>query len=528
MGRIAARALAFAIVLAVALGLLRLSARIGHFGNREESGVIVQSQQRCWAHRNRSEVRGSRPVLNASDPPALFLERAKNYLASLPEIATRDECVARYGSELVDRFRGASEVICDGASRVTCFLHQDSSTERLCYVSSGATLDLERILRNKQGELSTDNWRGAVEARCELTRPDALADREFGNGGQRLFQHAFRSRGADALACDGTFAHDVLFVDRYDEKNLFHAHEDMLQTFTAFAVLGMRTADALVVRVDNLREGPFRLFWDHVVSELNGPPSAEDLRSRDAPFDSAELAPFVRAVLAGRPPAEPLNATQKQLSAGRACITGRAVFAVHAGVSPLSRGIGMRTQCSCGDAALILGFRDFMLKRLSLPDNDALMAEKVRAAKPLSIVYASRKGFLREITNEGELLAAITQRLCVKTCLAEIATINFQNETFVDQIRAARFADVLLGMHGASLTSLIYLPPDGAVLEFTHRTRYDNHHFQNMAAYIGVEHQFLPGDDHLPQKSIAKAARVVEQVVLQIIAERGEAASLYA
>ncbi len=34
-----------------------------------------------------------------------------------------------------------------------------------------------------------------------------------------------------------------------------------------------------------------------------------------------------------------------------------------------------------------------------------------------------------------------------------------------------------------------------------------------MAAYIGVEHQFLPGDDHLPQESIAEAAGVVEQVV---------------
>lgn len=69
--------------------------------------------------------------------------------------------------------------------------------------------------------------------------------------------------------------------------------------------------------------------------------------------------------------------------------------------------------------------------------------------------------------------------------------------SFYDQVKLARESDVMLGMHGAALTSGIYLLKTGVLMEIGHPSRAGNEHFANLASFVGLYYNRFEGDDVL-------------------------------
>jgi protein O-GlcNAc transferase len=135
--------------------------------------------------------------------------------------------------------------------------------------------------------------------------------------------------------------------------------------------------------------------------------------------------------------------------------------------------------------------------------------------KEVYVTFISRKGFLREIINEDKLLKTISETVCgeSKKCELDLQVFDFQKLTFYQQLSVARNTDILLGMHGAALTSAIYLRNTAAVIEIGHPTRSGNQHFNNLARYMGLRYRKIDGADLLSDDQLESISKAVKEEV---------------
>jgi capsular polysaccharide biosynthesis protein len=117
-------------------------------------------------------------------------------------------------------------------------------------------------------------------------------------------------------------------------------------------------------------------------------------------------------------------------------------------------------------------------------------------------LYLSRAGATRRrISNEDEV-ARILEAFGF-----EALRVNPAEPA--EQIRAARAADVLVGLHGAELTNVMFQRPGSRVLELRHR---DDAHFFDcyspLAERFGVEYRALPCDLAPGQESVGFGSAV--------------------
>lgn len=95
-----------------------------------------------------------------------------------------------------------------------------------------------------------------------------------------------------------------------------------------------------------------------------------------------------------------------------------------------------------------------MLHRLRVP------LELAKGGK-VRITFLERNTKFRKILNSAELIAAIHLNDSYT-----VRSVSFDRKiSFRDQLDVIRNTDVLIGMHGAGLTHLLFLPPWATVFE---------------------------------------------------------------
>lgn len=110
----------------------------------------------------------------------------------------------------------------------------------------------------------------------------------------------------------------------------------------------------------------------------------------------------------------------------------------------------------CENSALFHAFSEHVLHRLGIEQNPIeLKNPKIR------ITFLSRQTKYRNVINEKELIKRISQN-----DQYEVKRVVFdKNIKFVDQIKIVRNTDVFIGMHGAGLTHLLFLPKWATLFE---------------------------------------------------------------
>lgn len=101
-------------------------------------------------------------------------------------------------------------------------------------------------------------------------------------------------------------------------------------------------------------------------------------------------------------------------------------------------------------------------------------------------IYASRaKAKKRRVVNEVEVATLLTR--------LGFATIHFENYSFEDQVRLARNAEVLVGLHGAALTNMLFMIDGARVLEFRMLSDASNLCYFSLASALGLGYAYQFG-----------------------------------
>ncbi|XP_058979914.1 EGF domain-specific O-linked N-acetylglucosamine transferase [Musca domestica] len=108
----------------------------------------------------------------------------------------------------------------------------------------------------------------------------------------------------------------------------------------------------------------------------------------------------------------------------------------------------------CEKSGLFRAFSEFILHRLKVP----FVAPK---NNKIRITFLSRRTKYRRVKNEEELLEEIS-----KNEDYIVQKISYERElTFLQQLEVTRNTDILIGMHGAGLTHLLFLPEWASLFE---------------------------------------------------------------
>nr|CAG4639012.1 EOG090X02IK [Daphnia magna]SVE82963.1 EOG090X02IK [Daphnia magna] len=135
----------------------------------------------------------------------------------------------------------------------------------------------------------------------------------------------------------------------------------------------------------------------------------------------------------------------------------------------------------CKESGLFHAFSKFILHRLKIPKRTAID----QVVKPkIKILLLSRNTQYRRILNEQALLDAL--RLSPRQY--SVKRVEFTHETdFRHQLRVIQDTDIFIGMHGAGLTHLLFLPDWAAVFELYNCG--DEHCYADLARLRGIHYQ---------------------------------------
>ena len=109
-------------------------------------------------------------------------------------------------------------------------------------------------------------------------------------------------------------------------------------------------------------------------------------------------------------------------------------------------------------------------------------------AKELSFdkVYIKRKkSSIRKVANEEDVLKVVSQY--------GFKDIFFEDYSFEEQIQIASKAKIMISIHGAGLTNMLFMKPGSKVLEFRKKNETNFLHYYNLASTLNLNYYYLFG-----------------------------------
>jgi len=119
---------------------------------------------------------------------------------------------------------------------------------------------------------------------------------------------------------------------------------------------------------------------------------------------------------------------------------------------------------------------------------DALQEQSVKLTPVVTLIL--RRG-RRAIFNQEQVINAVSCKSISQTCPYTLSTIDFDQQSFQDALALVARSTVLVGVHGAGLTNLIFLPPGAALVEL--RLSRARTEFRNLCRSFGKLHYEFAG-----------------------------------
>ena len=210
----------------------------------------------------------------------------------------------------------------------------------------------------------------------------------------------------------------VILVQRYEFANVFHTMTDWYNVFLVAKLLGVRMEHVTVLLNGKNIHGPLDYIWE----SLFGTVAYTDEISREVVI-----------------PALAWN--------------------IQGYESPMSY-LGRQK------LPYVKEFKDFVYTRHNLVTMKVLDCDKLTIVMLLRRDYVTHAGntegkVSRKIKNEFELLESLREQYP----RADIQGVQFDRLTFKEQLELVSRVDILIGMHGAGLTHVLFLPSHAGLIE---------------------------------------------------------------
>jgi len=157
---------------------------------------------------------------------------------------------------------------------------------------------------------------------------------------------------------------------------------------------------------------------------------------------------------------------------------------------------------SCRPSHIITSYIDLLLRNMTLHDLHPSMG--------VQVTFVHRAGKTRVLLNQDSLLAALREAHPSTT----VTPVDFATLSFHKQLEVVRKTDVLVGMHGAGLTHVLFLPRQhGAVALVEVYNTMDEFCYKDLAKLSDVEYftwdQGDTGSLHPTGELLARTAKMV-------------------
>jgi capsular polysaccharide biosynthesis protein len=110
-----------------------------------------------------------------------------------------------------------------------------------------------------------------------------------------------------------------------------------------------------------------------------------------------------------------------------------------------------------------------------------------------------RFGVQRKIANENELIQSITEKHRGSWTVRGVQIDLFP---VTEQLRIIGETDVLVAMHGAGLSHVLFMPRHGALIELEPRSQSANTHFADLALWRGLFYRRWKNTDSRNEVSV--------------------------
>jgi capsular polysaccharide biosynthesis protein len=182
---------------------------------------------------------------------------------------------------------------------------------------------------------------------------------------------------------------------------------------------------------------------------------------------------------------------------------------------------------------LVSGFSAFLQSQFVHSRRlEVVPKHRVSLSKGLSVTVVCRRPYPgktdldRMIENEDEVVNTIAQVL--KNLIrgpVKVTAVDFSQLSYVEQVEAVAATDLLVGFHGAGMAHLLYLPENGAVLEFMNEAR-TWRCFQHMAMWRGLLYRSVvvgPPTKRAPEGKYTKVDSAKVRLALEELFEEWSA-----
>ena len=132
-------------------------------------------------------------------------------------------------------------------------------------------------------------------------------------------------------------------------------------------------------------------------------------------------------------------------------------------------------------------------------------------------IYISRAGATRrKVMNEAEVAAYMREQ--------GFAVVQLENYSFAEQVSIMARARVMVSIHGAGLTNMLFMPVGSKVLELQMQDDGTNHYFYTLAADLGIDYYYqfcTPNDPALgvQDADLFVDSAELERTVTQLLAD---------
>ncbi|KAL2759993.1 glycosyltransferase family 61 protein, partial [Sodiomyces alcalophilus JCM 7366] len=355
-----------------------------------------------------------------------------------PTQQSEDFCAARFSTAYLEGFRDRAGSYCtpDSRSLLTCFhtkVRADEADDSLC-IGRGAVLDpasgkfhLDCALRKLEVE---EKQRGIVPF-------NRLRGYMYETGPRNVFREAVPAAAASSDGSSPILSppKTYLLLKREGEGNPWHCLMEIFSTYMTFDVLRMsrdpsrggepffgvdEADDTQVVILDEREDGPFFDLW--TLFARRKPVRLTHLLSDPAAVHAVQDANIIVPLAGGSNP----------------------LWREEWNVQP------------CHSAPIVDVFSSRIRGFYGIEEAAVRGGEE-----PIVVTLIDRRQ-TRRLRNQASLLAALEKRgLHVR-----VQAVDFAALSFPDQVRLARETDVLVGVHGAGLTHILFMRRGaGAVVE---------------------------------------------------------------